>query len=854
MTSQKFDAEIKSIFETYLKAIRKSQVADKTEHTDRGAMETLLQSLATLQNVAIKVQHEPKRNENGAPDFKVQHHASIIGYVENKKIGENLDRILKSDQIKKYQMLSRNIIVNDYLEWIWLRDGKIMARENLCFESDVENRKATLKPERIKAVSELITSFYSVAPEGVGRASELALALATRAHLLRDYLADELVRQEREQSQDRLYGLYGAFKAQVFQDLTLSEFADAFAQTLAYGLFLAALNSDKDIVTLRNAPDFVPGSFRLIRELVEFLPLLNSASYTEIKWVVEEILAIVNTMDVAAIHEDLSFHNRKATNRKIQARDEDEWRLFSKDPFIYFYEDFLGKYDAKLKKSRGVYYTPPPIVNFIVRAIDDILKDTFGIQDGLADHKRVTVLDFACGTGTFLVEVLEKIFETIGPDSGKRDLIIKNHILKNIFGFEYLIAPYTIAHLKLSQYLNERQYQLAEGERFQVYLTNTLEPIEPQKNFTLPELTRETEAAQSIKDKPILVITGNPPYSGHSKNNGINAQASIQNYKFSVETDETGQLKKVKEKNLKWLGDDYVKFIRFAQMKMDSVDEGIVGIITNHSWIDNVTFTGMRQSLEKTFDQIFVFDLHGNVKKKERTLDGLKDENVFDIEQGVAISLFIKKNGIEKGFWRQDWYGSRIEKYRKAIEGINLKAIRSNKPSLNHAQRSFLKESKSLDEIFLFYSLGVLTKRDFFVTDFDQQSLDEKFRIFTNKNNHDLMISEKYSLPLKDKDGWDLKLVRSEVKDVEIRNYNFRPFDFRKLLYHKKLIARPNVRVFSAVGSNRLGLATTRQSNAIGSPFFEAVFAVNTLTDQNYFRRGGASIFPLYLEDRKSVV
>ncbi|MFM8607803.1 MAG: N-6 DNA methylase, partial [Hyphomicrobiales bacterium] len=517
MAKKAQDVDTRPFFETYLKALRKTPVEQKTEHTDRGAMEALLQSLAALQNSSTNVQHEPKRNEKGAPDFKVQNNASIIGYVENKKIGENLDKILKTEQIAKYQTLSRNIIVNDYLEWIWLRDGKIVAREKLCYESDLENRKAALKPDHVKRVADLIFGFLSVAPEGVGRASELALALATRAHLLRDYLAEELVRQEKDKSQDRLFGLYGAFKTQVFHDLTLQEFADAFAQTLAYGLFLAALNSERDIVTLRNAPDYVPSSFRLFRELVEYLPLLNSASYTEIKWVVEEILNIINTMDVAAIHEDLSFQNRKASSRKVQAKDEEEWRLFSKDPFIYFYEDFLGKYDAKLKKSRGVYYTPPPVVNFIVRAIDDILKDTFGIADGLADHKRVTVLDFACDTGTFLVEVLEKIFETIGPDSGKRDLIIKEHILKNIFGFEFLIAPYTIAHLKLSQYLNERQYKLTEKERLQIYLTNTLEPIEPQKNFNLPELTRETEAAQSIKDKPILVITGNPPYSGHSK-------------------------------------------------------------------------------------------------------------------------------------------------------------------------------------------------------------------------------------------------------------------------------------------------------------------------------------------------
>ena len=253
---------------------------------------------------------------------------------------------------------------------------------------------------------------------------------------------------------------------------------------LAYGLFLARLNSDEHEVTLSNAREFVPGSFRLIRELVQFLDDLQAPEYVEIRWVVEEILSIVNGLDLAAIHEDLSFKHRKAISRKVRAKDAEEHRLFERDPFIYFYEDFLGKYDAKMKKSRGVYYTPPPIVNFIVRAIDDILKDTFAINDGLADHKRVTVLDFACGTGTFLLEVFERIFDNIGgADSAKANLIVRDHMLKNIFGFEYLIAPYTIAHLKLSQYLGDRGHALTGSERLQVFLTNTLEPIEPQKNL-----------------------------------------------------------------------------------------------------------------------------------------------------------------------------------------------------------------------------------------------------------------------------------------------------------------------------------------------------------------------------------
>ena len=204
-------------------------------------------------------------------------------------------------------------------------------------------------------------------------------------------------------------------------------------------------------------PGICAGSFRLIRELVDFLTELEKDEYRDVRWVVEEVLSIVNGLDLPAIHEDLSFRQRKAISRKVRAADEEEHRLFERDPFIYFYEDYLKAYDPAMRKSRGVYYTPPPIVNFIVRAVDDILKESFGIPDGLADHQRVTVLDFACGTGTFLLEVFQRIFDNIGgPDAGRADLIVREHFLKNIFGFEYLIAPYTIAHLKLSQYLRTK--------------------------------------------------------------------------------------------------------------------------------------------------------------------------------------------------------------------------------------------------------------------------------------------------------------------------------------------------------------------------------------------------------------
>jgi hypothetical protein len=361
LSKDKEKEAIHEAFAEYLRDLREFAAKEKTEHTDRGALEKLLKTFASLANGKPKVQHEPKRQtDKGAPDFKVIKDAMILGYVENKAIGENLSKVLKSEQIAKYKTLSPNLILTDYLEFIWLKKDAPPKREQLCHDTDLEDRKFKLKPERIDAVAELLSGFFSTAPEGIGTSKPLAEALAARSRLLRDFLGKELIRQQDEHQQGRLYGLFTTFRDQVFHELTLKEFADAFAQMLAYGLFLARLNADeKTEITLSNARDHIPGSFQLIHELVEFLTELNKPEYADVRWVVNEVLSIVNGLKLNEIHEDLSFRQRKAISRKVRAGDEEEHRLFERDPFIYFYEDYLKAYDKDTRKSRGVYYTPP---------------------------------------------------------------------------------------------------------------------------------------------------------------------------------------------------------------------------------------------------------------------------------------------------------------------------------------------------------------------------------------------------------------------------------------------------------------------------------------------------------------
>jgi hypothetical protein len=861
----------KNVFDRYLLALRKTKIDEKTEHTDRAALQALLQAFADQGGNRTTVQHEPKRvADKGAPDFKITNRGLILGYVENKTIGEHLDKVLKSDQIARYKTLSQNIILTDYLHFIWIsKDG--IQRETLCHATDLENPRFRLHENRVAAVSALLQAFFSTAPEGIGRAQQLALALATRSKLLHDYLGEELVRQERAHKEGRLYGLFQIFRDQVFHELTLNEFADAFAQMLAYGLFLARLNSESDPVTLHNAREHVPGSFRLIRELVDFLTELEKGEYRDVRWVVEEVLSIVNALNLPAILEDLSFRNRKAISRKVRAGDQEEHRLFERDPFIYFYEDYLTAYDATTRKARGVYYTPPPVVNFIVRAVDDILKQNFGISDGLANNKRVTVLDFACGTGTFLLEVFQRIFDNIGgPENARADLIVRKHLLKNLYGFEYLIAPYTIAHLKLSQYLRDQGHPLMDEERLQVFLTNTLEPVEPQRTLLLPAVTAEVKAAQAVKEKPILVITGNPPYSGHSKNKGAWITAQIANYR-------EGFPELSKPAQGKWLQDDYVKFIRFAQMKIDGgvskfindrgdvqtiemegVEQGVVAIITNHSWLDNPTFKGMRKSLMATFNQIYVLDLHGNAKKKERAPDGTEDQNVFDIEQGVAISLFVKGPSLERGVWHGEVWGKRLAKYQAVAAGTKSSIawtplapgspdwqFRPQNEVLGRQYRKYW----SIPDIFSPMgdpAPGFLTTQDEFAISFGRQEAASKVVAFLATSNEK---EARQLFRLCSQDQWSFERAKKDLPSIDldrlILNVNYRPFDDRWTVWDRNVAVHRRERVNKHLLNENIALLTTKITKDAASVFISskpAAHKSSSTYDISY-------VFPLYLTE-----
>ncbi len=845
-------------FKQYIKELQSVPIEEITEHSKRFALETLLRELASGYAAAnnIKVLHEPKRKENyGSPDFKIYTDSSIIGYVENKKITENLDKTLKSDQIKKYRELSQNILLTNYIEFVWIK-GDSIQRETLCYLSDLENKKFKPDNEKAEKVYKILTNFFSQAPVGLANAKDLALALAIRAKNLKIFLNDELIRQENNNEKDYLVGLYEIFKSNVFNALTISEFSDAFAQMLVYGLFLAKLNADTKDVTLENAKKFIPKSFELIRELVGFLEQLDNRNYQETKWIIDETISIMNNLNLIELKKSLSF------NKKVKDNENNET-----DPYIYFYETFLAAYDSSLRKSKGVYYTPPQVVNLIVSSVNSVLKKVFNIVDGFAAPNTVTVLDFATGTGTFLTEILKQIFETFPLQSmAMKDMIIKEHILKNIYGFEYLIAPYTIAHLKLSQFLKENGYDLTENDRFQLFLTNTLEPIaDIPPNIFVPHLSEEGKLAQKVKDKPILVITGNPPYSGHSKNKGqwidnlikgvdIWAKEKIDyqaNY-YIVDGVSLG------EKNPKWLQDDYVKFIRFAQYKIDKAGQGVVGIITNHSFLDNPTFRGMRQSLMKSFDQLYFIDLHGNAKKKEKTPGGEKDQNVFDIEQGVSISILIKKKGLEKKVFHSDFWGTRAQKFEQClnntIETIDFQELQPNSPFYlfvpqNKDLRKSFENYWLITDIFEKYSLGVFTHRDHFLVDFDKEKLNKRIKNFTLIKDPQEV---RETFQINDTRDWkiDIALKQMQNETIKIENIFYRPFDKRFVCYNQPMFDRGTSRTDLFSGflepNSNVGLIVGRAGQNVAKGLWNLLSISDCITDTNIFYRGGGSVFPLY--------
>ena len=628
MSEQMLKSYFKKIFEV-------GNTGDATEVSYYSTLEDLLKIYGdSIEKRKFHITTLPKKTEAGNPDFRVwdgkQH---IVGYIEAKAPTiDYLDQIETTDQLKRYLHIFPNLILTNFFEFRLYRHGALIDKVSIARPFILRKLKTIPLVENEADFIKLLEKFFSFSLPKVYDAKILAVELAKRTRFLKDEVVIQELKEEESHRKGFISGFYEAFRQYLISGLSKEEFADLYSQTITYGLFAARTRSENGF-NRKLAYDNIPRTIGILRDVFKFISLEDLPQQME--WIIDDISEVLAVTDVKNILHQY-FHEGKG-----------------KDPIVHFYETFLAEYDPKTREKRGVYYTPEPVVSYIVRSLHHILKEHFNRQDGFASD-TVTVLDPAAGTLTFLAEASKLAVEEFVSKYGEggKENLIREQILKNFYAFELMMAPYAVGHLKMSFLLEELGYRLKKDDRFKLYLTNTLE-MEELAQTELPgmvSLSEESHSAGKVKkEQPILVILGNPPYSGMSANKGkwiddllkkgyIRADGSKDNGYYQVDGKPLG------EKNPKWLQDDYVKFIRFAQWKIDQAGEGVLGFITNHSYLDNPTFRGMRQSLMNSFNEIYILDLHGNSLKKEKCPDGSKDENVFDIRQGVAIALFIRKS------------------------------------------------------------------------------------------------------------------------------------------------------------------------------------------------------------------
>ena len=850
----------------YLAEIARQEPGD-SELTHRPALEIFLRAICP---VDIRPRHEQNLggNKKSMPDFSIvneKDHA-IIGLLENKRIGEKITNHVNSDQIKKYREHNENIILTNYHDWLLLKNGEIIQKASLGTMAEIANKQPPSKTQ-ILDVKNLLDAFLSTEPIGIGTTKQLAKMLAIYCNDIQEFLTIELNAQQELQKQQKqghaphlLINMHKAFKEYVDGELTLERFAKIFAETLGYSFFLAKLNAPPNIkITFNNIQSRIPEQFSLIRSLADFLKEIKKSQYQPVRHRVEAILGMMNHLDLFSIKSELEGQKRLDL-------DNDDDPMIAHDPFIYFYEFFLKEYDAQERADRGVYYTPPSVVHFIIRTINDILENQFGINDGLADSNHVQVLDFATGTGTFLLEAIRQIFERpeIRDSKPAKKALVKDHILKNFYGFEYLMAPYVVAHLKLSQFLQSKGFTLSADEPLQILLTNTLKSKPIQTDIlSMEELQKESKKAHEVKEKPIRVITGNPPYNVKSQNKG----------------DIDDLVKKayapIDEKKMNW--DDYVKFIRFAHHKMETTDKGIIGIITNNSFLNAITLRKMRNRLRKDFNAIYILNLHGNSNIGEITPDGKPDKNVFDIKIGVCITFFVKTEAKPKD--NKIYYASlksakQSEKW-KMVADSNMNIFKPlDSESFNTAFAKtrwqerfaepldfFVPMDESIGklvckygnfwgvtDIFNHYNSGIQTKRDEFTIHYNEEELKNVLKDCKNLTKSELR--KKYDLPEDGRDWTIEKAIESvkETPDSNIQPIQYRPFDKRFTLLNnesKGFLAYPRWETMQHMfAGENYGITFSRIAQSIhkGSQIAisKDIVDLHSFSDQTYFS-------PLYL-------
>ena len=837
---------MQNIFNKYISSISsKFSYQETTEMGYRTDFEILLKEIFKEINVT-RFDHDAKAKQGNKPDFVVVKASVPLLYIETKDIGVSLDKVEKSEQMRRYFGYA-NLILTDYVEFRFYRNGIRYCEPIRIADYNLKTRTITPISKNYNYVAKTILDFTQTHKEPIKSGEHLAKIMGGKAQRIRDNIRQIF---DLESGKDlELEKVYKTIKKLLVHDLTKGAFADMYAQTLVYGLFVARYHDDKpETFSRQEARDLIPNSNPLLRHFFDHI--VGPDFDNRLEHIVNELCLVFQHADVNKLMKQYFKEDSYGKEHR------------GPDPVIHFYEDFLKEYDPVLRKKMGAYYTPLPVVNFIVRSVDYLLKKEFNLPAGLADTSklengahRVQILDPAVGTGTFISAVINIIYSRL-LDSGQKGrwpAYVHNDLLPRIHGFELMMAPYTIAHLKLAMAFRQTGFKYF-NRRLGIYLTNSLETsIGQQELFTAfglaESIAEESREAAVIKDKtPIMVVIGNPPYSGESSNASYSGNDVYKR-------EPTGG--KLQERNSKWLNDDYVKFIRFAEHMIEKTGEGIVAMITAHGYIDNPTFRGMRSHLMKTFEEIYVLDLHGNANKKELAPDGSPDKNVFNIRQGVAIFIGLKRNkGQNKSFakiYRADILGTRETKFEYLnnhfLNSINWDVIQPLKPNYewitcDKGTLDQYREGFSVADLFPVSSVGIVTSRDKFIIDIDMRLLENRIQNFLNcRTPQEAMVK----FNLKENRKWRIaKALKHEFNKSNIVPISYRPFDIRYIYYHDDFIERSREEVMRhLLESQNICLVTARSNK---NPEVDHFYVSKNITEAKLGESSTQSaMFPLYL-------
>ena len=855
---------------TYIEELNKVyQTQQATEATYRGILQNLIKTLLPK----VTIIHEPKRSAYGVPDYKILKNGIAISFIETKNLNDKdlkgEKEKLHKEQFDRYKSALNTIVFTDYLTFHLYENGELTSSANIA--NIVNQTIVPTDDKKEEAVFlKIVQTLGNASPQKITQAGKLAEIMAAKAKLIATIIGNAMSENKTDEDKN-LHDKLSAFQKILVHDMDEKQFADFYAQTIVYGMFIARIN-DKTPKTFSRleAAELIPSFNPFLKKIFKNIALAELHSY--IVWIVDDLAEIFRVTDMTKVLKNYG----KETGRK--------------DPIIHFYEEFLEEYNPKIREEFGVWYTPAQVVHFIVDAVNEILIKEFGIKNGLAnnskieitDHNgdskeihRIQVLDPATGTGTFLAEVCHVIHSYYKGQEGLWPEDVIRHLIPRINGFEYLMAPYTMAHLKLATALQLDQNKGKLPERLNIYLTNSLEEEQPETKLDFGTfVSDEANAANALKrETPVMVVMGNPPYNEKSANKGKWIMDLMDDYK-----QEPGESKKVirinkrtkqktfkntlKERNPKGINNDYCKFIRLGQHFVNRTQEGVLAYITANTFLDTRLFRGMRYDLLKTFDKIYIINLHGSTMRSESTPE-LKDQCIFDIMQGVSINIFIKKKDKETSSLAQvfykDIYGSRKLKLdflaENQLSTVDFQEIVPSaplyifRPHDNHLQEVYESGFK-IDKLMPNYVQGFKTGKDEISIQFDKELLEELCKDILNNNSHDVIT--KYSLP-----DNAVQKIQSIRKEITTSNYNwknnlckinYRPFDNRWTIYGKIFMDRhrPEIQK-NIINKNNIVLGIGKSGNVMGNSEWSLVSISDMAMDINVIPRGGIYLFPLYI-------